>query len=84
MLLQRGFFIFDIKLISQGHILQKFGCCFKSFPVPQCQIKICDSGDHTAMKIDMHHDHRMNLTTVAIFAVLDNNNVPRTYGGDMY
>jgi hypothetical protein len=26
----------------------------------------------------------MNLTTVAIFAVLDNNNVPRTYGGDMY
>jgi hypothetical protein len=36
------------------------------------------------MKIDMQHDHGMNLTTVAIFAVLDKNNGPRTYGGDMY
>jgi hypothetical protein len=26
----------------------------------------------------------MNLTTVVIFAVLDKNNVPITYGGDMY
>jgi len=36
------------------------------------------------MEIDMQHDNRMNLTTVVIFAVLDKNNVPITYGGDMY
>jgi hypothetical protein len=36
------------------------------------------------MNIDVQHDHRMNLTAVAIFAVQDKNNVPRTFGGDVY
>jgi len=36
------------------------------------------------MNTDMQHDHAMNLTTAAIFAVLDKNNVPGTCGGDMY
>ena len=68
----------------QEGICLEYWSLFKSFPLPQCHIKICDTGDHTAMKIDMQHDHRMNLTTVAICAVLDKNNVPRTYGGDVY